>query len=519
MSKIVRYVSCLLLVLSVCTMSVTPVMAQAQPDLQPTQITITTLYAGATNTVTVVVANNGDTAVSSFDVKLEANGVEVATKTGNSILANNDAWYWPASIKFDWTPAASGNYTLRATVDSAGAIAESDETNNQLEQAVTVIDLSAVTVTVRVEGATATIWSGEVTFSTSTITDKQGDTHNVDHPTALGALNEAANAGGFSYVVSSAWGPLGFVEEVAGEANSGMDGWKYRVNWVDAGIAAVDYTLSDGDEVLWYYGTWGGSLALRLTVDKTSLESTDNFTATVEYYNDTTSAWNPLVDATLYVDSRTYTTDANGQVANISLAPGGYTVYADKGDYTQYTRSNKKTVIVYVPFNLQPGWNFISVPKRLASGYSTAQQVFSNVDTAGHSIFAYGASSGWTAMGTSAVVSPLEGIWIYAAAATELHPVFDTNPRQVPPTKQLAAGWNAIGFSDFTATSANSALTSVEANWAILIGFDASTKTYEVSIINNAPAGDPHDEDRQMTCWKGYWLHMTSAGELAGVSS
>ena len=118
MVKIIRRLVYLLVILTVCAISVTPVMAVAQPDLQPTQIIVTTLYAGANNAVTVVIANNGDVAVTDFDVKLEAHNISdntttvVATKTGNSILANNDPWYWPASVKFDWTPGASGNYTL-----------------------------------------------------------------------------------------------------------------------------------------------------------------------------------------------------------------------------------------------------------------------------------------------------------------------------------------------------------------------------------------------------------------------
>jgi hypothetical protein len=214
-------------------------------------------------------------------------------------------------------------------------------------------------------------------------------------------------------------------------------------------------------------------------------------------------------------------------------------VYADKGDYTTSIRSNKETVNVYVPLTLKAGWNFISMPKRLASGYSTAQQVFDSVDTAGHSIFTYDGTNGWTAMSSDNVVSPLEGIWIYSAAEVELHPVvsplegiwiysaaevelhpaFDTNPRQVPPTKQLSAGWNAIGFSDFTAASADSALTSVEDDWTVLIGFDTDNQTYEVSIINNAPTGDAHDEDRELNCWQGYWLHVTTACQLAAISS
>ena len=516
MVKLFRFLGGLLLA-SAGLISATPALALAQPDLQPTQITVTTLYSGVTNAVTVVVANNGDAAASNFTVSLSANGTPVGLpKTGISVPDKNDPFYWPASVKFDWNPATAGAYTLTAIVDSTNTTTESNEANNQLQRAVTVLTATPVTVKVRVEGKTATVWSGEVTFQTSTITDKLGSTYTIDHPSALGALQQAAQAGGFSFVVSSAYGPLSFVEAVAGEANQGWDGWLYRVNWASPDVAAVDWTLAANDEVLWYYGS-DTSKPLRLSVDKDNLLSSDNFTVTIETYDG--AAWSPVSGATLYAGSRTFTTDANGKVLNISLTPGGYTVSASKGDYTQFTRSNQKQIIVYVPLNLQSGWNFISIPKRLVSDNNTAQKVFSGVDTAGHSIFVYSTSGGWSALGTSTAVSPLDGIWIYSAAAVELHPVFNTNPRQVPPTKQLAAGWNAIGFSDFTPASANSALTSVETKWTTLIGFNAATQSYDVSTINNAPSGDPHSELREMSLWKGYWLYLTSAGELAAISS
>lgn len=514
MKKVVRLFGCLLLVATLCVINFTPAMANPAPDLQ-CQLEVNEVYTGIANKVIIVVPDPGE-AINDFQVKLEVNDgtsyTEVATNTVSGAFAWGDA-----STTFTWTPASDGDYTLRATVDSNNDVVETNEGNNQTTQAVTAAAASAKTVTVRVEGQTSTIWSGEVTFTTSTITDKYGDTYTLDYPTAMGAIHAASVAGGFDLVVDSMFGPIDYVESVAGEAAAGWNGWMYRVNWNSPNFGAKEYAVSDGDTVLWSYTVWG-SQPLRTTVSSNSVLSGNSFNVTVEAYDGTN--WNAVpAGVPVYVSTLTYATDVNGQVLNLALNPGSYTVYADTGDYTTNIRSNKETVIVYVPLNLQPGWNFVSVPKRLASGYSTAQQVFGNVDTAGHSIFKYDTTNGWTAMGTSDVVSPLEGIWIYSAAEDELHPAFDTNPRQVPPTKQLAAGWNAIGFSDFTAASANSALTSVEAKWAILIGFDAATQTYEVSIINNAPAGDPHSEDRDMSCWKGYWLHMTSAGELAGVSS
>jgi hypothetical protein len=114
-------------------------------------------------------------------------------------------------------------------------------------------------------------------------------------------------------------------------------------------------------------------------------------------------------------------------------------------------------------------------------------------------------------------IEPLDGIWIYSAGPDEIYLIFNTDPRTVPPTKLLGAGWNAIGFSDTTGTSANSTLMSVESQWAYIIGFDAANQQYEASIINDTADGD-HAETRAMLPGKGYWIYMTASKELAGIS-
>lgn len=487
------------------------------PDMQPTQILVNTLYAAATNTVTVVVANNNNAAANNFAVELDVNGVKLSTQTSNSISAHNDPYYWPLSVNFNWKPASAGSYTLKAIVNPDGSVQESNTSNDQLQQTVTVVNLAPVTVTVRVEGKSSTIWSGQVTFTTSTITDKQGTTTTIDHPTALGALNAAAKTGaGFAYDVSSAYGLLSFVDSVGNDANQGADGWLYLVNWLSPSVAAVNYTLANGDTVLWYYGGYSAE-PLQLSVDKTSLLPSDNFTVTVQAFNGTN--WSAIQGASVQAASHIYTTDINGKVLNISLPPGGYTISATIGTVDTYIRSNTVNVVVNAPLNLQPGWNFISIPKRLVSSDSTTLELLGSINTAGHSIFNYSPSSGWVAMGPIDTVSPLDGIWIYSATAAVVQPVFDPNPQQVPPTKQLSAGWNAVGFTDFNASPANVALSSVASGWSTVIGFNATTQAYDTSIINNAPASDPHSGTTPMSPWKGYWLYMTSTGQLAAISS
>jgi len=493
-----------------------PVMAADQPDLQTTSIGVTTLYAGAANTVTVNVGNNTTTATSGFSVRLEADGTTVSTITDLSILGNSDSSYWPLSVSFSWTPYTAAIYTLKAIVDTENTVSESDETNNEVTNNVTVLALNSVTVNVRVEGQSSTLWSGDVAFSTSTITDKQGDTYTIDHPTVLGALDAAADEGDFNYIVSSSYGTLSYIEEIGGESSSGYDGWLYTVNWDSADYAAVDYSLSDGDEIIWYYGGWSAKL-LKLSVDQTTMTPADTLSAIVTAYNG--ADWDAVENATVYAGSHIYTTDASGQITGVSLTAGGYTLYAEKDNYEKYIRSNSCDVLVYVPLDIQSGWNFISFPRRLSTTCNTTETLFSDIDTAGHSIWGYNSEEGWQALTADNIISPLDGIWVYSAKAVILYPVFDPDPLSIPVTKDLSSGWNAIGYTDFTNSSANSALTSVENEWATLIGFDTATQSYEVSIINNAPDSDAHAETREVAPWKGYWLYMTDDGELAAISN
>jgi subtilase family serine protease len=173
MGKFIRPLVCLLAIVTSLILPLPVTGAVELPDLEPTQIAVSNLYAGVANTVTVIVANNNNATATNFDVKLEVGNVTIGNSTVSNILPKNDSWYYPAYVNFNWIPTAAGNYTLQATVDSIGNVTESNETNNHLEQNVTVSALSPITVKVRVEGKTANIWSGNLTFQNSTITDKK----------------------------------------------------------------------------------------------------------------------------------------------------------------------------------------------------------------------------------------------------------------------------------------------------------------------------------------------------------
>jgi PKD repeat protein len=187
---------------------------------------------------------------------------------------------------------------------------------------------------------------------------------------------------------------------------------------------------------------------------------------------------------------------------------------SNSGGYDIEPKSNYITVSA-TSIALKAGWNFVSTPKKLLAGYDTGD-IFSEVDRAGHSIWLYdGYQKLWVRMDSTTPVRPLDGIWIFARAPVEVPLVYDTNPIQLPPTKMLAQGWNTVGFTGLTAATARDTLLSVVNNWTQVMGFDADAQQYDVSIINKG-SGE-HSDTRLMFPTKGYWIYMSSPGEVTAI--
>jgi len=64
--------------------------------------------------------------------------------------------------------------------------------------------------------------------------------------TALGALH----ATGLSYYADQ---NTGFVKSIGGQANSGMNGWMFKVNGVVPAVSSKDTPVSAGDRIIWWY--------------------------------------------------------------------------------------------------------------------------------------------------------------------------------------------------------------------------------------------------------------------------
>ncbi|MDD1720036.1 MAG: PKD domain-containing protein, partial [Methanoregulaceae archaeon] len=163
--------------------------------------------------------------------------------------------------------------------------------------------------------------------------------------------------------------------------------------------------------------------------------------------------------------------------------------------------------------SLEPGWNFISVPDRLVPGNDTAAAVFGDVDSGGHSLFAFSAMNHtWHQLVPDDEVMPLYGIWVYSTVRKQVPLVFDSNLSSPPLSVNLFQGWNAIGTPSRNQGSAHELLLPVAGQWTTLIGFDPVAQRYEPSIIRNGSG--IHTDSNPMYPMKGYWLFMNAPGEL-----
>ena len=201
-----------------------------------------------------------------------------------------------------------------------------------------------VTVDVRVEGETGTVWSGTLTVNDSTITDDQGGQHYLAVPTALGALDEASQAGDFPYVVQdSAYGL--YINSINGEEPAGTAGWMYRVDYASPTLGAADFILGESSppapphqEILFSYSEWG-QIPLKLEVNTTTPGVGDAFTVSVTEYDDGTGTWSPAESATVHAD-QDYTTGQDGTVIITVFSDVTLGVYAEKDGCIRSNRVN-----------------------------------------------------------------------------------------------------------------------------------------------------------------------------------
>ncbi len=210
-------------------------------------------------------------------------------------------------------------------------------------------DTEGVTIDVRIEGPSSTVWAGTVTVSDSTIYDDEGGEHYFADPTALGALDEAATLGGFDYTLRDfGWGVALTGIDGEGDWDAGP-WWMFIVDGASPSMGADSFILDQSSppspphgEVLFALSSTFAEIPLKVEVDDTTPEVNDPFTVTVTEYDADLGDWKPTADATVHAD-QSYTTGQNGTVALSIDQDMTVDVYAEKDGYI---RSNRVRVII-----------------------------------------------------------------------------------------------------------------------------------------------------------------------------
>ncbi|MFH0967585.1 MAG: PKD domain-containing protein [Methanobacteriota archaeon] len=157
------------------------------------------------------------------------------------------------------------------------------------------------------------------------------------------------------------------------------------------------------------------------------------------------------------------------------------------------------------------GWNFVSVPKKLASGSDTAE-IFAHIDADGHSILQYNSVSGqWVTMTRTSPVKPLDAVWLYSKKIDTVPLTFDTHPLHNPPSHELCKGWNAVGFTGLEPHTAMITLTSVRDTWLNCIEFNQEFQNYDLMIIKG------QNDDTNLHPYHGFWIYMSGNGVITGI--
>ena len=117
-----------------------------KPDLTVTGLTTPeSIYANLSNTINATVSNIGEGDACAFNVSLLADGSVVDTRSVAGLTANESV-----NLNFTWTPTHAGEYELCVLTDSNDEIVESDETNNEYCENVTVLESKPELVIVRI---------------------------------------------------------------------------------------------------------------------------------------------------------------------------------------------------------------------------------------------------------------------------------------------------------------------------------------------------------------------------------
>ena len=181
------------------------------------------------------------------------------------------------------------------------------------------------------------------------------------------------------------------------------------------------------------------------------------------------------------------------------------------GKYTSPEQAVAPLVTDSEIVHLNPGWNFISVPKYLDSTCDTAGELLGSLDTDGISPLGYDAKTGWYVLKADTAVKPLDGYWVYSKGADEITLKYSTAVN-TPPAKTVYKGWNAVGLSAEKPMTAKSAFSNLD--WVRCMPWDTEQSKWGTVIVNGGSS--ENSAELKLGLGNGHWLYVEADGTYLG---
>lgn len=200
---------------------------------------------------------------------------------------------------------------------------------------------SAVTVNLRVEGPSETLFNGPVTTGPRAVAAEDLPGANVNFCDADGAGDQsAANATGNTAIADSglSYGTSGTrygfgtaMCRIGAVGTTASDSWTVKINNKTGGFAnSGDTPLADGDTVLWYFGPWTIADSLDLVLPAT-VGVGQTLTGRVDSWDNATDVQSPAAGAIVSGGGASATSGADGTFSLSFATAGSYLVTAVKG--------------------------------------------------------------------------------------------------------------------------------------------------------------------------------------------
>ncbi len=298
---------------------------------------------------------------------------------------------------------------------------------------------SGVQVNVSIVNIDQNLWQGNVVVDTTEFLDSDGNSHSIEHPTALGALVEACEASSLPIeIASSSYGF--YVVSVAGISPQGWDGWNYKVDGESPFVGMGAYDISDGDNIVIYYSIW----PWKLEADKTSVQVGEEVVFTAYQYDSSNKQWQISSDTTIKIGDAEYQTDQDGTITRTFEQQGGYEAYISSGGW-QNSQSVTITVSEKIPQEPPVSREELYLSAQKALDYLRNQQgEDGSIENAGVSAWcaiAFGAAGIYPENVSKQELSLADYLRTYVPAPTDSATDF---ARQI--LAALASGQNPRGF-------------------------------------------------------------------------